>query len=249
MASYDMTGKNALVTGATSGIGRAAALMLAENGARVAVAGRDKERGMAVVYAIRAHGGEADFIPADLHDAASAKDLAHRAAETIGPIDILVNNAGVAAFGPTEDFPEETFDAIMATDVKAPFYLVSEIAPAMAARGGGAIVNVTSISGSIGIADSAAYGAGKSALNQLTRNWAAEYGRKGVRVNAVAPGPVRTPMADRSGDLPDALAEQAPAGYVASPEQIAAAITYLASDASSYTQGTILAVDGGRSAV
>ncbi|GIH22275.1 short-chain dehydrogenase [Acrocarpospora phusangensis] len=249
MASYDLSGKNALVTGSTSGIGKATAMMLADNGARVVVAGRDKERGMAVVDAIRSRGGEAEFIPADLHDAASAKELAHRAEETVGPIDILVNNAGIAAFGPTEDFPEETFDAIMATDVKAPFYLVSELAPAMAARGSGAVVNVSSVAGSIALANSAVYGASKSALNQLTRNWAAEYGRRGVRVNAVSPGPVRTPMSAEAGESVNELVEQTPAGYMAAPEQIAAAITYLASDESSYTQGTILDVDGGRRAV
>src|SRR5579859_822502 len=127
----ELTGKVALVTGSTSGIGRATAQALAARGARVLVSGRDEERGAKAVAAIRADGGQADFLPADLHDADSARDLARRAVQTGGRVDILVNNAGIGAFGPTDAISEQDFDATYALNVKAPFFLVAALAPAM----------------------------------------------------------------------------------------------------------------------
>jgi NAD(P)-dependent dehydrogenase (short-subunit alcohol dehydrogenase family) len=250
MPTQLLNGRTAVVTGSTSGIGRATAVRLAAEGAHVIVAGRDHDRGEEVVLAIRAEGGKADFVTGDLHDAASAHDLARRATEAAGgQIDILVNNAGIAAFGPTAGFDEDTFDSVFDLNVKAPFYLVGAIAPAMAARGTGSIVNVSTMAAELGIVGMAAYGASKAALNQFTRSWAAEYGPQGVRVNAVSPGPTRTPAVAPMGEQLDQLGAQSPLGYVAAPEEIADAIVFLAGDDARFVHGAVLNVDGGRTAV
>ena len=250
MLTDDLTGRTALVTGATSGIGKATAVALAVHGARVLVAGRDKERGDAVVAALRAAGGQADFLSGDLQDGASAKDLAHRAMDAAnGQIDVLVNNAGWGTLAPTPGFDETTFDAVFGTNLKAPFYLVGEIAPTMAERGKGSIINVSTMAAEMGVPGMAVYGASKAALNLLTLSWAAEFGPKGVRVNSVSPGTVRTPSVEPLGEVLDQMGAQSPSGYVAEPEEIATVIAFLASDAASYVQGTVLNVDGGRSAV
>jgi NAD(P)-dependent dehydrogenase (short-subunit alcohol dehydrogenase family) len=193
MTSTDLAGSTALITGATSGIGRATAVRLARRGAHVLVSGRDPGRGEAAVDAIRAAGGKADFIAADLADADSVRALARRAVELGGGhVDILVNNAGVFPFGPTPDASDADIDTVYAVNVKAPFILVAELAPAMAARGKGAIVNVLTMVAHFGVAGMALYGSSKAALTLLTKAWAAEFGPSGVRVNAVSPGPTRT---------------------------------------------------------
>jgi NAD(P)-dependent dehydrogenase (short-subunit alcohol dehydrogenase family) len=245
----DLSGKTALVTGATSGIGRATALALSAAGATVAVSGRDKEKGQDVVDAISAAGGTATFIGADLTDGAAATDLAARAAEALGGrVDILVNNAGAFPFGPTASFDEATFDGVYALNVKAPWFLVAALAPAMAERGRGAIVNVATMVADFGVDGMALYGSTKAALNLLTKSWAAEYGPKGVRVNAISPGPTRTEGTAGMGEALDALASLAPAGRPATPEEIAAGIVFLVSDEASFIHGAILAADGGRAA-
>ena len=141
------------------------------------------------------------------------------------------------------------FDAVMGTNLKAPFFLVGEIAPGMAERGKGAIINVTTMAGQLGMPGMAVYGASKAALNLLTRSWAAEFGPRGIRVNTVSPGPTRTPGTEPMGEVLDQLAAQSPVGRVADPAEIAAAIAFLATDAASYIQGVVLNVDGGRTAV
>ncbi len=245
----DLIGSTALVTGATSGIGKATALALGRRGARVLVSGRDAERGQAVVAAIRADGGKADFLQAELGDAESARNLARHALDVTGRVDILVNNAGVFPFGPTAETALDTFQDVYATNVRAPFILVAELAPNMAERGKGAIVNVSSMVGDFGVAGMALYGSSKAALNLLTKAWAAEFGPQGVRVNAVSPGPTRTEGTAGMADGVAQLAAMAPAGHPATPEEIADAIVYLASDSASFIHGVVLPVDGGRAAV
>jgi NAD(P)-dependent dehydrogenase (short-subunit alcohol dehydrogenase family) len=245
----DLTDKTALVTGATSGIGKATALALAAAGAMVAVSGRDKDKGQAVVDAIRAAGGSATFVPADLVDAAAATDLAARATDALdGRVDILVNNAGIFPFGPTASIDEATVDTVYALNVKAPWFLVAALAPAMAERGSGAIVNVTTMVAEFGAEAMGLYGSTKAALTLLTKSWAAEFGPNGVRVNAISPGPTRTEGTAAMGEALDQLASLAPAGRPATPEEIAAGIVFLASDDASFVHGAILAADGGRSA-
>lgn len=240
----------ALVTGATSGIGRAAALKLALGGFHVIVSGRDQGRGEAVVAEIASAGGSADFVAADLADDTSVHALAARVTEIAGgALEVLVNNAGVFPFGPTDSASEAAFDATYAVNVKAPYLLVVDLAPAMAARGRGSIVNITTMVAEFGAAGMGLYGSTKAALVLLTKSWAAEFGPRGVRVNAVSPGPTRTEGTAAMGDALDQLAAAGPAGRPGSPDEIADAVVYLASDASSFVHGAVLPVDGGRSAV
>ena len=242
-------GKTALVTGATSGIGRATAVALAEAGATVAVSGRDEKRGEAVVDEIRANGGSALFLAADLLDGQAALDLAQRATDALGGrVDVLVNSAGVFPFGPTDSIDEATVDAVYALNVKAPWFLVAALAPAMAKRGSGAIVNVSTMVAQFGVDGMALYGSSKAAVELLTKAWAAEFGPRGVRVNAISPGPTRTEGTAAMGEALDQLAALGPAGRPATPEEIAAGIVFLVSDQASFVHGAVLAADGGRAA-
>lgn len=246
----DLTGQTALVTGGNSGIGRATAIDLAAHGAHVVLTGRDQARGDQVVATIREAGGTADFVATTLDSEASARDLARRAVELGGGhVDVLVNNAGVFPFGPTDQATEADFDTVFAVNVKVPFFLVAELAPAMAARGKGAIINVTTMVAAFGQSGMSLYGSSKAAVALLTKAWAAEFGPSGVRVNAVSPGPTRTEGTVGMGEALDQLAATTPHGRPGLPEEIAPAITYLAGDDASFVHGAILPVDGGRIAV
>ena len=246
----DLTDRTALVTGSTSGIGRATAIALAARGAHVLIVGRDEARAKQVVADIEGSGGRASFKLTTLADVDSARDLVEWAVEAgDGHVDILINNAGVALMGPSNAATEADFDETFAVNVKVPFFLVAALAPAMAERGWGSIVNISTMVASFGQAGMALYGASRAALELLTKTWAAEYGGRGVRVNAVAPGPTRTRMMEAAPEeVVNAHAALAPAGRVAEPEELAAAIVFLASDDASFVHGVTLAVDGGRTA-
>ena len=238
-----LQGKTALITGGTAGIGRAIAQTFTQEGARVVITGRDAERGRAAAATI---GEAATFLAADMASMADVRGLAQAATEVLGQVDILVNNAGTASFAPTSDLAEAAYDTMFATNTKGTYFLTAALAPAMAARGSGRVINITTMAGAFGMPGLAAYGASKAAIDLLTKAWAAEYGPSGVNVNAIAPGPVRT---ERSGASADQMGQAAPAGRAGQPEEIAAAALYLASDEAAFVHGAILPVDGGRTAI
>jgi NAD(P)-dependent dehydrogenase (short-subunit alcohol dehydrogenase family) len=223
----DLEGLSALVTGATSGIGQAAAEELARRGAEIIVHGRDVARGAAVAETITNEGRKARFAVADLSEPARLDDLVEQA----GAVDILVNNAGISWPGPTADLDVATFDRLFAANVRAPYFLVAALAPKMAARGSGSIINIGIINigsraGQIGLPGLAAYSATKGALASMTRSWAAEFSPAGVRVNAVAVGPVYTPIQPR--EVAEAIGAGTIMGRVAQPPEIASVIAFLA---------------------
>jgi NAD(P)-dependent dehydrogenase (short-subunit alcohol dehydrogenase family) len=242
-AGHEVRPTVALVTGATSGIGRAVALKLAGEGVSVVVHGRDARRGAEVVEAIEAAGGTARFVAADLAVSAEVERLAAEA----GEVDVLVNNGGFSWFGPTADLGTATWDAMFASNVRAAYYLVAALAPAMVKRGSGSIINLSSMAGQVGLAGGAAYSATKAALSALTRAWAAEFSPSGVRVNAVAPGPVFT--AGAAPERIQALGDTTLLGRAAQVDEIADVIAFLASPKAGYITGAVIAADGGRTAV
>lgn len=241
-----LTGSTALVTGATAGIGHAVALQLAREGAEVIVHGRNAERGAKVVREIENAGGTARFIAADVSVAEDVRRLADEA----GQVDILVNNAGIYRFAPTFDTTDADFDDQLNTNLRAPYILVQKLVPGMVARGHGSVVNITTVAASTPAAGAGIYGASKAALELLTKLWADEFGAAGVRVNAAAPGPTQTPgTADLSVELIEGLGRTTALGRTAEVEEIANAVTFLASPAASYVNGAVLTIGGGAQAI
>ena len=243
-----LTGRHALVTGSTSGIGRSIAMALAREGATVVVSGRNKEAGDRVVQAIRTPGGVAHFVRADLAEGGrAAGHLAHAAVERLGgPVNVLVNNAALLI--PAQSLTgvdEQMADMALAVNVKAPALLTAALVPAMIETGGGVVVNVGSINGAIGMSVAALYGATKAALHSLTASWAAELAAKGIRVNAVAPGPTMTEENAAFHEMLRDYAAASPDGRPGTSSEVADAVVFLASDEAAHIHGVILPVDGG----
>ena len=241
-----LTGQTALVTGATAGIGYAIAQQLAAEGADVIVHGRNAERGAKAVQEIENAGGKARFIAADVSDAADVRRLADEA----GAVDILVNNAGIYRFAPTFETTDADFDDQLNTNLRAPYLLVQKLVPGMLERGHGSVINVTTVAATTPAAGAGIYGASKAALELLTKLWADEFGAAGVRVNAAAPGPTQTPgTAVFEGDLIEGLGKTTALGRLAEADEIANAVTFLASPAASYVNGSVLTIGGGAQAI
>lgn len=246
-ATTTLAGRTALVTGASSGIGEAIAHELAAAGAVVVVTGRDAVRTEAVVTAIRQAGGSAEGAVVDLAGHPDeVRTLAERATSLLGGhVDVLVNNAGVYPIGPTATLTDADADALWAVNVRAPHLLVGALAPAMADRGTGAVVNIGSWMARVGVPVAALYPATKAAVEQLTRAWAAEFGPAGVRVNTVSPGATSTPGNADSADALAAMTAGTPAGVPVRPVEVARAVRWLVSDEAAFVHGATLDVDGG----
>ena len=240
-----LEGSTALVTGATAGIGQAIALQLAGLGAEVVVHGRSADRGAETVRTIENAGGKARFVAADL----SKPDDVRRLAAEAGPVDILINNAGIYKFGATADTDDAFFDEHVNLNLRAPYILVQQLVPAMAERGNGAVVNLSTVAASTPAKQGGIYGATKAGIELLTRVWADEFGRSGVRVNAVSAGPTDTPGTAVTPGLTEGLATTTALGRVAEPDEIASAVTFLASPAASYINGAVLQATGGQQAI
>jgi NAD(P)-dependent dehydrogenase (short-subunit alcohol dehydrogenase family) len=241
-----LTDSTALVTGATAGIGYAIALQLASEGAEVIVHGRNPERGAKTVRDIENAGGKARFVAADVSDANDVRRLADEA----GDVDILVNNAGIYRFGPTFETTDADFDDHINTNLKAPYILVQKLVPGMVQRGHGTVINVTTVAASTPTAGAGIYGASKAALELLTKLWADEFGASGVRVNAAAPGPTQTLGTEAfDSDLIGGLGRTTALGRTAEADEIASAVTFLASPGASYVNGAILTIGGGAQAI
>jgi NAD(P)-dependent dehydrogenase (short-subunit alcohol dehydrogenase family) len=244
------TGKVALVTGGNAGIGRAAAIEFAKQGAKVVVSGRREKEGHEVVAEIKALGGEAIFVKTDVSKASDVKAMIDQTLATFGRLDFAFNNAGVEQLlTPLPDQSEESYDQIMDINVKGVWLSLKYEIPAMLKTGGGAIVNNSSVAGLVGYAGVPIYVASKHAVNGITKSVALEYAQQNVRVNAVAPGAIETRMyrdfVARSPEVKQMMEAATPIGRVGQPEEIASIVIWLCSAGAAFTTGQIFAVDGG----
>ena len=249
---FGLTGRTAVVTGGTSGLGAASALGLARAGAKVIISGRDRERGECVVAEITAAGSQAELELADLGDAEQATALADRVLARHEPVDILVNAAGVFARDDAVDTSLAEWEALMRTNVTSTFLLCQRFGRPMIERGRGKIINFSSTDGFLGVPEQLAYNVSKGAIVQLTRTLGAEWIRHGVNVNSVAPCDFATPMVTPFLDTDEYrewILEAIPAGRVGQPDEIVGAVLFLASGASDMVAGHNLLVDGGRTVI
>ena len=249
MELFKLDGKTALVTGGSRGIGRAIALRLAEAGAAVAVSARTEEDCEAVAREIREDGGKALAVPANMSRLQLIPEVVSAIEKDLGPVDILVGNAAANPYyGPLTGIEEPAFDKIMQVNVKANLWLAKEILPGMAERGGGAAIFVSSIAGITGTDDIGAYGLSKAALSSMVRSLAVRWSKSNIRVNAIAPGLVRTDFAKALWEDPvksAAAAEAYPIGRIGEPDDIAGAAVWLAGNAGAFVTGQTIVVDGG----
>ena len=250
--SKHLVDRVALVTGASSGIGRASAVAFARDGAKVIVSGRSREGCEKTVKMIKAVGGEASFIQADLKKAEEVEALIDRAIKTYGKLDCAFNNGGVMGDKgiPTTEYPEDLWDLLIDTNLKGTWLCMKYEIPQMLRNNGGSIVNMSSVVGLVGVPGWAAYVATKHGIVGLTKSVALEYAQANIRVNVICPGTIRTPMLDHitGGDDPqfEAMVSAAhPMGRIGTPEEVAEAALWLCSDATSFITGHTLVIDGG----
>jgi len=249
-------GKVALVTGATSGIGAGTAKAFAAHGARVMLSGRDRARGEAVVAEIVASGGTAELVIGDVADAKFCQSLVEDTVARLGGLNILFNNAGIVMHGKIESHSDAAWQTLLDTNVSSVFYLSRAATGHMKQQGGGAIINMSSECGLIGYENLAAYSATKGALVMFTKVLALDHARDNIRVNAVCPGDIDTPMMDAGlavkevspEEIREKLKLHIPIGRVGEAEDVAALVMYLASDAAGFVTGAIVPVDGGTTA-
>ena len=241
-----------LITGALTGIGRAAAVAFARKGARVVVSGRHNDKGQALATELRALGAEAEFIRADVQKEDDVRALVEKTVAKFGRLDVAVNNAGVEGqLGPIQDATVENFKAVHETNVVGVFLSMKHELRAMAGQSSGSIVNIMSTYGHKAAAGATAYVSSKFAIEGLTKSVALEQGNSGIRVNAVAPGPTDTAMLDRftgTAEVNDALVATVPLRRRGTTDELANAIVFISSPEASYISGTVFEVDGGMSA-
>ncbi len=249
-----LEGKCFLVTGGSTGIGKASSLAFAREGAKVIISDVNVDDGEKTARLVRDSGGEAVFIRADVSKASEVEGLINDAVETYGRLDCAFNNAGIAgAIGAsTHEYPEEDWDRVMSINLKGVWYCMKYEIVQMLKQGGGAIVNTASIWGLVGAEGAAAYIASKHAVVGLTRAAALEYAHQGIRINAVNPGTIRTPILDpfttANPDFESMMVARHPVGRIGMPEEVAEAVVWLCSDAASFVVGHTLSVDGGYTA-
>ena len=242
--------KVALVTGGTTGIGRETAMALAKAGAKVIVSGRGKDKGEATVDSIKQAGGEATFIQADISQAAEVKALITKTVETYGRLDCAFNNAGTEGkLAPITELTESDLDKVIDINLKGTWYCLKYEIAQMLEQGGGAIVNTSSGAGEVGMANLSPYCASKHGVMGLTKSLALEYAKQGIRINAIAPGPIDTGMPERGTANQEALDNYistfVPMNRMGTATEVAEAVVWLCSDAAGFVTGTTLAVDGG----
>jgi gluconate 5-dehydrogenase len=249
LSLFDLQGKRALVTGGTQGIGAALSKGLGEAGAELIINARDISKLDAFVSAMQASGIKAHAALFDITDTAAVQEAVHRIEQTIGPIDILVNNAGIIKRAPAEELTEDDWQAVLQTDLTAPFLLCKYVGRYMISRKQGKIINICSLMSELGRDSVAAYAAAKGGLKMLTRNLATEWAPHNIQVNGIGPGyiatPINTSYRTAGNPLNDYIVSRTPAARWGTPEDLVGAAIFLASAASDFVNGQIIYVDGG----
>ena len=239
-----------LITGASSGIGKATALLFAKEGSKVVIADVKDKEGEEVVNEIRKNGGDAMYVHTDVSRSEDVRNAVESAVKKYGRLDVMYNNAGIEGpSSPTDEYPEDMFDKVISINMKGAFNGIKHASAQMKKNGGGSIISTASIAGLVGFSGMSAYCASKGGIIQLTKTAALEFAKDNIRINCIAPGAIHTPMVDRIGEtdkeMMDAVIKAHPLGRLGEPEEIAKTALYLASADSSFTTGSVMVVDGG----